>query len=187
VSRISRYCAAAAAVLVLACLAGCRQTPVSPLELSSKAFVDGGRIPTLYTCDGQDISPPLSWGTPPGGTRAFALIMDDLDAGGWVHWVLFNLPGGAKGVREGAAPGVVRPAGGFRGQGSAGLDYVGPCPPEKDAPHRYVFRVYALDAWANIAEGATREQLLAAMEGHILAQGELTGTYSRQARGGDGT
>jgi Raf kinase inhibitor-like YbhB/YbcL family protein len=162
---------------------GCRDTPAAPLELTSAAFGDGERIPIVYTCDGQNASPPLAWGTAPGGTRSFAVVMDDLDARGWVHWVLFNLPAWRAGLPEGIAAGATQPGGGVRGQGDAGLDYVGPCPPEQDGPHRYSFRVYALDAWVTLAEGATREQLLEAMNGHILAQGELTGVYGRQAVG----
>jgi Raf kinase inhibitor-like YbhB/YbcL family protein len=177
---------AAIVLLSLACLVGCREAPASPLELTSAAFGDGGLIPIRLTCDGQNASPPLAWGSAPGGTRSFAVIMDDPDAHGWVHWVLYNLPGGRTGLPEGAAAGVTHPGGGVRGQGSAGLDYVGPCPPEQDGPHRYSLTVYALDGWMPLAEGATREQLLKAMEGHILAQGGLTGLYSRHAAGGEG-
>jgi len=183
---MKRAAMSAVAVIALACVAGCSRAPASPLEVSSPAFVEGGLIPVVYTCDGQNASPPLAWTKAPGGTRSFAVIMDDPDARGWVHWVLFNLPGGRTGLPEGAAIGVTHPGGGIRGRGDADLDYMGPCPPEQDGPHRYSFRVYALDAWVNLAEGATRDQLLAAMEGHILAQGELTGMYVRRPRGGEG-
>ncbi len=183
---MKKVATAAVAVIALACAAGCGRTPASPLEVSSPAFAEGGLIPVVYTCEGQNASPPLAWTKPPGGTRSFAIVMDDPDARGWVHWVLFNLPAYSEGLPEGAATGVTHPGGGTRGLGDAGLDYTGPCPPEQDGPHRYSFRVYALDAWVNLAEGATRDQLLAAMEGHILAQGELTGTYGRRPRGGEG-
>lgn len=184
-SKISRGCLATLAVVSLACLVGCRATPASPLELSSPAFADGERIPMVYTCDGRNFSPPLVWGKAPGSARSIAVIMDDPDAGGWVHWVLFNLPGWMEELPAGIA-GVAHPGGGMRGQGDAGLDYVGPCPPEQDGPHRYSFRVYAVDAWVNLPEGATKAELLTAIEGHILAQGELTGTYDRQPGGGEG-
>jgi len=173
-------------LLSLACLVGCRETAASPLPLTSAAFGEGERIPIRFTCDGQNASPPLAWGPAPGGTRSFAVIMDDPDAGGWVHWVLFNLPAGRAGLPEGAAAGTAHPGGGVRGQGNAGLDYAGPCPPERDDPHRYSLRVYALDRWIPLAEGATREQLLEAMDGHILVQGELTGLYGRQLGGEEG-
>lgn len=185
-NRTGRLSAAIVAVLMLVCQPGCRGTPGSPLKVTSTAFADGERIPIVYTCDGQNFSPPLNWSEAPGGTRSLAVIMDDPDAGGWVHWIVFNLYARTKALSAGAAGGTASPGGGVRGQGSGGLDYVGPCPPPQDGPHRYSFRVYALDNWINLPEGVTREQLLDAMEGHILAQGELTGTYSRQAEGGEG-
>jgi Raf kinase inhibitor-like YbhB/YbcL family protein len=169
------------ALLVVGCLAGCRETPASSLSLSSKAFLDGGQIPAVYTCDGLNVSPPLAWGSPPAGTVSVAVIVDDPDARAWAHWVLFNLPGWTRALPEGIGNGTAQPGGGTRGRGDGGLDYFGPCPPVGDAPHRYSFRVYALDAWVHLAEGATRDDLVAAMGGHILAQGELTGLYGRQA------
>ena len=152
-------------------------------ELTSSAFGQGEAIPVKYTCDGEDISPPLRWGDPPEGTQSFALIADDPDApvGTWVHWVLFNLPAETRELPEQATP----PA------GSQGSNYVvdgknswkrtgygGPCPP--GGTHRYFFKLYALDTMLDLAAGATKEQLLQAMEGHILGQAEVMGTYSRQ-------
>ncbi len=100
---MSRTCLrrVALSLLSLACLAGCRVAPASPLALQSAAFADGEGIPVEHTCDGQNVSPPLAWGQPPDGTRSFTLVMDDPDARGWVHWVVFNLPAEARGLPEG--------------------------------------------------------------------------------------
>ena len=145
-------------------------------ELTSSAFAPGERIPQTYTCDGQDISPPLRWSEPPAGTQSLALIMDDPDApiGIWDHWLLFNLPAETRNLPEQA----VLPAGSLDGRNSWGrTGYGGPCPP--GGTHRYFFKLYALDVTLTLAAGAEKEQLLQAMEGHILAQAELMGTYSR--------
>lgn len=147
------------------------------LELTSPAFAAEESIPAKYTCDGQDISPPLEWGEPPQGTESLALIMDDPDApvGVWDHWLLFNLPAETRQLDEGAAP----PSESQGGQNSWGrTGYGGPCPP--GGTHRYFFKLYALDTVLDIEAGAGKEELLQAMEGHILAQGELMGRYSRQ-------
>lgn len=154
--------------------------PVGTLALASPAFAAGGEIPRKYTCDGEDISPPLEWGAPPAGTRGLALIMDDPDApaGTWDHWLLYNLPADARGLPEGVSPDATRPDGGRHGKNSWGrLGYGGPCPPS--GQHRYFFRLYALDIPLDLPAGANKAQLLAAMSGHILAQGELMGTYRR--------
>jgi Raf kinase inhibitor-like YbhB/YbcL family protein len=172
--------------------AGCGQEPKAPeggrpkaavIELTSGAFARGGAIPSRYSCDGADVSPPLAWGTPPDGTRSFALIMDDPDAVAvakkvWDHWVLYNLPGATTSLPEGipADPELVN--GARQGQGSSGIGYRGPCPP-RGAPHRYYFRLYALDTLLDLAPGATKDQLLAAMEGRVLGEGELMGIYVR--------
>ena len=148
-------------------------------ELTSTAFVEGEPIPNKYTCDGEDISPPLQWRDPPGGTRSFALIADDPDApvGTWVHWVLFNIPATTTALVEDASPGAL-PAGSSEGVNDFGdLDYGGPCPPS--GTHRYYFRLYALDTALGLAAGATRYQVDLAMSGRILAQAELMGTYAR--------
>ena len=142
--------------------------------LSSSAFAQGKPIPAKYTCDGPDISPPLAWSDAPRGTQSFALIMDDPDApaGTWVHWVLFNLPAQTHQLAEKAAQGV-------QGCNSWGrLGYGGPCPPS--GTHRYFFRLYALDTLLQLPAGATKEQVLRAMQGHVLAQAELMGVYARR-------
>jgi Raf kinase inhibitor-like YbhB/YbcL family protein len=152
-----------------------------PFELTSTGFVHEESIPSKYTCDGEDVSPPLQWGDPPQGTQSFALIMDDPDApvGTWVHWVLYGLPADARTLPEGVAPDAELVGGGRHGKSSWGrLGYGGPCPPS--GTHRYFFKLYALDAALDLDSGASKEQLLQAMEGHILAQTELMGTYSRK-------
>ena len=152
-----------------------------PSELTSTAFAPGEPIPQKYTCDGEDISPPLQWSDPPQGTQSFALIADDPDApvGTWVHWVLFNLPAQARSLPE-AVPSDAELADGSRhGKNGWGrLDYGGPCPPR--GTHRYVFKLYALDTTLDLKAGANKKQVLQAMEGHILTQAELMGVYSRQ-------
>lgn len=147
-----------------------------PFDLTSSAFAQGERIPTKYTCDGEDISPPLQWRNPPQGTQSFALIMDDPDApvGTWVHWVLFNLPADTQELPEQ----TTLPAGAQDGKNSWGrTGYGGPCPPS--GTHRYFFKLYALDTTVNLTASTDKAQLLRAMEGHILAQAEVMGTYSR--------
>jgi Raf kinase inhibitor-like YbhB/YbcL family protein len=151
------------------------------LLLSSTAFKGGDKIPVKYTCDGQDISPPLVWGEPPQLTEAFALIVGDTDAPGGVftHWVLFNLPANVNQVGEDIPAQERLQNGALQGKNDFGrIGYAGPCPPGGPA-HRYSFTVYALDKPLDLKPGASREQLLGAMKGHILAQGELIGTYQR--------
>ncbi len=150
-------------------------------ELTSTAFANGDPIPMKYTCDDQDISPPLQWKDPPEGTRSFALICDDPDApmGTWVHWVLYNLPGSTLSLLE-AVPSVADlPNGSRHGQNSWGRsDYGGPCPP--GGTHRYFFKLYALDTELELAAGASKDELLRVMDGHVLASTETRGVYSRQ-------
>ncbi|MDI6791517.1 MAG: YbhB/YbcL family Raf kinase inhibitor-like protein [bacterium] len=152
-----------------------------PFELRSTAFTPGEPIPTKYTCDGEDISPPLQWSDPPRDTQSFALISDDPDApaGDWVHWVLYNLPAKTRTLPEDVPPDGDLPDGSRHGKNSwRRLGYGGPCPP--GGTHRYFFKLYALDTVLNLAAGASKEQLLQAMKGHILARTELMGIYSRQ-------
>ena len=165
-------------------LALCALDPLpAALKVTSSAFELGAPIPSRHTCDGQDLSPPLAWTGVPPGTRSLALICDDPDApvGTWDHWVLYNLAPGALGLPEGVtASGTGLPPGtlqGLNGWKTAG--YRGPCPP-KGKPHRYFFRVYALDGVLGLPAGAPKEKLLEAMKGHVLAQGELMGTYARK-------
>ena len=151
------------------------------LTVSSLAFSNGDRIPAKFTCQGQDVSPPLAWGNPPAGTRSFALIVDDPDApaGIFTHWVLFNIPADSRTLPE-AVPAQAELSGGARqGKNDSGrTGYYGPCPPP-GGQHRYQFTLYALDKMLDLAAGASKKQLLSAMQGHILAQGRLTGTYQR--------
>jgi Raf kinase inhibitor-like YbhB/YbcL family protein len=151
------------------------------LELTSSSFSAGGTIPKQSTCDGQDSSPQLSWSAPPAGTQSFALIADDPDApaGTWVHWVLYDLPGTARELPEGSPKQEELPTGGRQGKNDFGkIGYGGPCPPA-GKPHRYFFKLYALDAKLNLKGGATKADVERAMKGHILAQGELIGRYGR--------
>lgn len=129
------------------------------IEVKSSAFQDGGMIPKRYTCDGQDISPPLSWGGVPANAKSIALIMDDPDApvGTWVHWVLFNIPPGTKELAEKIPPSLSLPDGARHGKNGWGkLGYGGPCPP--GGTHRYYFKFYALDIILNVQGGITKSQ-----------------------------
>jgi len=153
---------------------------VMEFELISSAFSGGEAIPRRYTCDGEDLSPALAWEDAPEGVASFALIMDDPDApvGTWVHWVLFNIPGTARSLEEGMAPDAQLADGSRHGSNSWGrLGYGGPCPPS--GIHRYFFKLYALDEALDLEPGASKEDLLEAIQGHVLAQTELMGTYSR--------
>jgi Raf kinase inhibitor-like YbhB/YbcL family protein len=152
-----------------------------PFELTSAAFAHEQPIPVKHTCDGEDISPPLQWSDPPAGTQSFALIADDPDApmGTWVHWVLYNLPSEARALPEAVPSDADLPDGSRHGENSwRRTDYGGPCPPS--GTHRYFFKLYALDKVLDLGAGATKDQLLQAMDEHILAQTELMGTYTRQ-------
>jgi Raf kinase inhibitor-like YbhB/YbcL family protein len=150
------------------------------LVITSSAFSEGGMIPGQYTCDGPDISPDLSWEGVPEGTRSLALICDDPDApaGTWVHWVLFNIPAGEKGLPAEIASKATLSNGALQGTNDFGrLGYGGPCPPR--GTHRYYFKLYALDIFLSLNAGAKKAQVEAAMAGHILAQAQLMGKYKR--------
>jgi Raf kinase inhibitor-like YbhB/YbcL family protein len=152
------------------------------LELTSDAFANGQSIPVKYSCKGKNISPGLAWSGPPSGTQSFALIVDDPDApmGTWVHWVLFNIPASTRSLQEdlpitgnNAGPSAM-----YVGKNSWGdLRYGGPCPPS--GTHRYFFKLYALDTTISLLPGATKEQVLKEVQGHVLAQAELMGTFSK--------
>ena len=145
------------------------------LSLTSDAFANGQSIPAKYTCKGKNISPALAWKEPPPGTQSLALIMDDPDAPGgtWVHWILFNIPVSTHTLTEDLHASSISV-----GKNSWGdMHYGGPCPPS--GTHRYFFKLYALDSHLSLSPGATKDQVLNAMEGHTLAQGELVGTFSR--------
>lgn len=151
------------------------------LEVVSAAFSEGGSIPAQYTCDGRDISPPLAWTGIPRGAKSLALVCDDPDAprGTWVHWVVFNLPPSATGLPEGVPPRNDVPGGGLQGSNDfRKVGYGGPCPP--GGTHRYVFTLYALDSNVKLRAGAAKADLLAAIAGHVLAEGKLIGKYSRR-------
>lgn len=150
------------------------------MKLESTAFAANEMIPFLYTCDGQDISPPLSWNTPPTGTQSLALIVDDPDAPGriFVHWVVYDIPPETRQLPEAVAATATLSDGGTQGKNDFGnLGYGGPCPPS--GIHRYFFKLYALDRTLGLTSGATKAQLEAAMDGHILASAELIGRYWR--------
>ncbi len=150
-------------------------------EIKSAAFAQGADVPRKFTCDGQDVSPALSWSEPPKGTQGFALIMDDPDApvGTWVHWVVYDLPGTVRTLPEGQPKERELASGARQGNNSWNrTGYGGPCPPPGPA-HRYFFKLYALDTKTNLKPGATKADLEKTMQGHILAQAELMGRYKR--------
>lgn len=154
------------------------------MRLSSSAFPNGGAIPARFTCEGDDRSPALAWSDLPAGTKSLALIVDDPDAPDpkapkrvYVHWVLYNLPAGAGGLAEGVRAESL-PAGTAEGRNDwQRTGWGGPCPPI--GRHRYFFKLYALDRRLEGLGQATKPELLAAMEGHVLAQAELMGTYEK--------
>jgi Raf kinase inhibitor-like YbhB/YbcL family protein len=149
--------------------------------LSSSAFQANLAIPKKYTCDGADTSVPLTWTDPPSGVKSFALIADDPDAprGTWVHWVLYDLPADTTGLEEGVPTKETLQNGASQGRNDFGkIGYGGPCPPPGPA-HHYHFKLYALADQIRLKPGATKQQVLDAMKGHILGQAELVGTYKR--------
>lgn len=154
------------------------------LSITSTAFGNGSEIPAKYTCQGQDISPPLEWAEVPENTRSLALIVDDPDAPDpaapkmtWVHWVLFNIPPAATDLPENVAPGQL-PAGTEEGLNDwSKTGYGGPCPPI--GRHRYFHKLYALDTVIEGLQKPVKADIEAAMQGHILAQAELVGTYQK--------
>jgi len=154
------------------------------MEIESAAFAPLGSIPTVHTCEGKDVSPALSWSGAPAGTKSFALIVDDPDAPDpaapkmtWVHWVLYDIPPSATGLPEAVAPGAL-PKGTLEGVNDwKRSGYGGPCPPI--GRHRYFFKLYALDALLPDLGKPTKEKLLDAMKGHVLAEAQLMGTYQK--------
>ncbi len=151
------------------------------LHISSPAFSAGESIPKKFTCDGPDVSPQLKWNDPAANTRSIALIMDDPDApvGTWVHWVLYDLPANTRELPEGIAKQEQLSSGAQQGRNDFGkIGYGGPCPPP-GKPHRYFFKLYALDTKLNLKAGASKADVERAMNGHILAQAELIGRYGR--------
>lgn len=147
------------------------------MKLTSPAFSHNGSIPSQYTCDGANVSPSLQWSHEPEGTKTFALIVDDPDAPAkvWVHWIVFNIPNTVRSFAEGAS---INEFGAGATDFNGKTTYGGPCPPS--GSHHYHFTLYALDTRLDLAPGATKEQLLAAMQGHIIEQTTLIGTYQKK-------
>jgi Raf kinase inhibitor-like YbhB/YbcL family protein len=149
--------------------------------LSSSAFGLGEPIPARYSCEGEDLSPPLAWSGVPAEARSLALIVDDPDAPHdvFTHWVVFDLPAGARALPEGVAKAERLDSGGVQGRNDFGsLGYRGPCPP-RGAPHHYRFTLYALNATVNLRPGASKQDLVEAIRDRILAKAELIGIYRR--------
>ncbi len=153
------------------------------IQVTSPAFTAGASIPRKHSGEGDDLSPPLAWSGLPEGTQAVAVICDDPDAPTaepWVHWVIYDLPPAAAGLPEGVPSQETLADGTKQGLNTwPRLGYNGPMPPPGHGPHRYFFKVYALDAPTGLEPRATKSDILAAIDGHILAQGELVGTYER--------
>lgn len=160
------------------------------LQLHSPAFENGDRLPVRHTADGEDLSPPLAWTGAPAATAELTLVMEDPDAPGdepWVHWVLYHIPAGTRELPEHLhrVKTLAHPAGATQGRNSwskNNLGYRGPAPPTGDGPHRYRFRLYALNEQLQLPPGVDRTALLEHMRGHVLAEAELTGLYERRAQ-----
>jgi Raf kinase inhibitor-like YbhB/YbcL family protein len=169
-------------IFLLPCLViSAAGAPAMTFAITSTSFPNSGDIPTKYTCDGADLSPELSWTGTPAGTQTFALIADDPDApvGTWTHWVLFNLPASVGNLPENVSKVDELPGGGRQGRNDFHrIGYGGPCPPA-GKPHRYFFKLYALDRQLDLKAGCTRAELEEAMRGHILGQAEWMGKYHR--------
>jgi len=151
------------------------------ISVSSSAFQEGSMIPEKYTCDGEDVSPPLKWTGTPEGTKSLALISDDPDApmGTWVHWVLWNIPASVRELAENVSPKPELPDGSRQGISDFRRPgYGGPCP--LSGVHRYYFKVYALDTMLDLPSSTREADLVKAMKGHVLAEGQLVGKYSRR-------
>lgn len=150
-------------------------------ELTSSAFKEGELIPKKHTCDGADVSPPLQWTGAPSTTQSFVIIADDPDApaGIWVHWVLYQVPLDLRGLKEGVSPQESLPDGSLQGVNDfKRIGYGGPCPPP-GKPHRYLFKLYALDMQLPLKPRSTKAQVLDACQGHVLAEAQLMGRYGR--------
>ena len=151
------------------------------LAISSPAFSNGGSIPKKFTCDGPDVSPQLAWSESAAATKSFALLVDDPDApvGNWNHWTAWNLPATAHGLPEGVSQDARLADGTEQGRNDFGkTGYNGPCPPP-GKPHRYYFKLFALDTNLDLKAGSRKKELEAAMKGHVLTQAEWMGTYGR--------
>jgi Raf kinase inhibitor-like YbhB/YbcL family protein len=154
---------------------------IMSFSISSASFQNGKDIPKKFTCDGGDVSPALSWTDPPAGSKSFALIADDPDApkGTWTHWVLYDLPATTTNLPEGVPKIGELPSGGRQGDTDFHkIGYGGPCPPP-GKPHRYFFKLYALDTKLNLKVGASKQEVEQSMQDHILGKAELMGKYGR--------
>ena len=153
------------------------------MQLTSSDFNAGGAIPIRFTCEGDNASPEFSWKEAPGETKSFALILHDPDApraGGFTHWVLYNIPAEKGGIDPNVPKRQEVPGTGTQGRNDSGeIGYMGPCPPS--GTHRYYARLFALDAELRLTPGATHDELTELMEGHVLARAELMGTYRKKA------
>ena len=185
-SRHSQTAAAAGLCLVLGLALidsrAAEKTGKEKMQLTSAVFTDGAAIPAKHTCDARNVSPPLKWSGLPVGAKSLALIMDDPDApvGTWVHWVLYDLPATTSELAEDAPKSQYLAGGAKQGLNDfRHLGYGGPCPPRGN-PHRYFFKLYALDVVLDLKPGLTKKELEQAMEKHILAQAQLMGTYQRK-------
>ena len=170
-----------AATIALALANSGRTEPSMSFTISSPSFSNGGDIAKKFTCDAADLSPQLTWTEPPAATKTFALLVDDPDApvGNWNHWTMWNLPPNLRGLPEGVNKEASLPDGSMQGRNDfRKTGYNGPCPPP-GKPHRYFFKLYALDAKLDLKAGAGKKELEAAMKGHILAQAEWMGKYGR--------
>lgn len=150
------------------------------IELTSDVFSEGEMIPSEFTCDGEDISPPLRWKNLPEGTKSIAIVSDDPDApsGTWVHWVIYNIPADKQGLQQDFPTDEKLQDGTTQGKNDFGrTGYGGPCPP--GGTHRYYFRIYALDTDPLLKPGLTKKELLENIKSHIIDEGELMGRYSR--------
>jgi len=150
------------------------------IDVRSSAFSEGDRIPSDFTCDGADMSPPIEWSGVPAKAQSLAIIVDDLDApaGNWTHWLVYDLSPDLVRLPAGISSGEKLSVGGSQGRTDFGkIGYRGPCPPSGE--HRYFFRIYALDATLRLKPGASRQELSQAMQGHVLAEGVLMGKYDR--------
>ncbi len=151
------------------------------IEISSTAFQHEGKIPSQYTCDGKDVSPPLTWEKGPVGTQSYVLISDDPDApiGTWVHWVLYNIPPEISELPENVPAVEILDNGAIHGVTDFGrIGYGGPCPPS--GTHRYFFKIYALDTVLSLSSRSSKRDVEGAMQGHILAEGKFMGNYKRR-------
>ena len=183
------------AVIITIYACGCTSVPVNQsavggppetttfnLTLSSNAFSPGGTIPDMYSCKGQNISPPLSWQNVPVGSKSLAMIVVDTDAplsGGYVHWIVYNIPVNSTGIPADQPRVAVLPNGSGQGLNTAGgVGYTGPCPPQ-GSPHHYHFRLYALDTSLDLQGSVNRSVLEGALQGHILQSTELVGLFTR--------